>query len=407
MIRIAVLPVPTPRKVRPGAKALIVAMLAAVTGGFAWHLTRKRAIAEVEEAQAEAEAKETAEPVEEPISTALAIDDLRIELGYGLLGLINNNQGYRLTDQIKALRRQIASDVGFVMPSVRILDNMQLSADEYAIRVKEVEAARGELRTGKLLVMDPTGGKISLHGEPTTEPAFGLPAMWVDETLREEASFRGYTVVDAPTVVTTHLTELIKDNMADLLSYAATQKLLDDLPPQHSKLVDDIVPSQISITAIQRVLQRLLAERVSIRDLPTILEGIAEAVGFTQNIVQIAEHVRARLARQISHATTTANGYVPLITLSPEWEQTFAESVIGQGDDRQLAMAPSRLQEFIARVRQVLDEVNQQGEIPVLLTSPAIRPFVRSIIERFRPSTMVLSQNEIHPQAKIRTLSQV
>ena len=391
----------------PGIPMLPFLLLAAVTGGFAWHLTRKRAIAEVEEAQAEAEAKETAEPVEEPISTALAIDDLRIELGYGLLGLINNNQGYRLTDQIKALRRQIASDVGFVMPSVRILDNMQLSADEYAIRVKEVEAARGELRTGKLLVMDPTGGKISLHGEPTTEPAFGLPAMWVDETLREEASFRGYTVVDAPTVVTTHLTELIKDNMADLLSYAATQKLLDDLPPQHSKLVDDIVPSQISITAIQRVLQRLLAERVSIRDLPTILEGIAEAVGFTQNIVQIAEHVRARLARQISHATTTANGYVPLITLSPEWEQTFAESVIGQGDDRQLAMAPSRLQEFIARVRQVLDEVNQQGEIPVLLTSPAIRPFVRSIIERFRPSTMVLSQNEIHPQAKIRTLSQV
>lgn len=391
----------------PGIPMLPFMLLAAVTGGIAWQLTRRRALAVVEEAQAEADAKEAEEPVEEPISTALAIDDLRIELGYGLLGLINSNQGYRLTDQIKALRRQIASDVGFVMPSVRILDNMQLAADEYAIRVKEVEAARGELRIGKLLIMDPTGGKISLHGEPTTEPAFGLPAMWVDETLREEASFRGYTVVDAATVVTTHLTELIKDNMADLLSYAATQKLLDDLPAQHSKLVDDIVPSQISVTAIQRVLQRLLAERVSIRDLPTILEGVAEAIGFTQNIVQIAEHVRARLARQISHATTSANGYVPLITLSPEWEQAFAESVIGQGDDRQLAMAPSRLQEFIARVRQVLDEVNQQGEVPVLLTSPAIRPYVRSIIERFRPSTMVLSQNEIHPQAKIRTLSQV
>lgn len=225
--------------------------------------------------------------------------------------------------------------------------------------------------------------------------------------MREEASFRGYTVVDPPTVVTTHLTEVIRENMSDLLSYAATQRLLDELPPEHKKLVDDIVPSQMSVTALQRVLQRLLAERVSIRDLPTALEGVAEAVAFTNNVVNIAEHVRSRLARQISYAATAPAGHIPLVPLSTEWEQRFAESIIGQGDEAQLAMAPTHLQEFIGRVRQVFDDLAQQGEVPVLLTSPAIRPYVRSIVERFRASTIVLSQNEIHPSARIKTLAQI
>jgi flagellar biosynthesis protein FlhA len=246
-----------------------------------------------------------------------------------------------------------------------------------------------------------------MPGEHTTEPTFGLPALWVENSMREEASFRGYTVVDPPTVVTTHLTEVIRDNMADLLSYAATQKLLDELPVEHKKLVEDIVPAQMSVTALQRVLQRLLSERVSIRDLPTVLEGVAEAVAFTNNVVNIAEHVRSRLARQISHSAGGPGGYIPLVPLSPEWEQRFAESIVGQGEEAQLAMAPSQLQDFIGRVRQVFDELAQQGEVPVMLTSPVIRPYVRSIVERFRATTMVLSQNEIHPSARIKTLSQI
>jgi len=389
----------------PGLPMLPFLLLAITTGALAWQANKKQMeqVAEAERAVEEVDEQ----PVEEPIGTALAIDELRVELGYGLLPLINDTRGHRLTDQIKALRRQIAGDMGFVMPSVRILDNMQLPANDYVIRVKEVESGRGELRPDKLMVMDPRGGSIDLPGEPTTEPAFGLEAMWVEEDLREEASFRGYTVVDPPTVVTTHLTEVLRDNMSDLLSYAATQRLLDELPSEHRKLVDDVVPSQLSVTGVQRVLQRLLSERVSVRDLSTILEGIAEAVGFTQNIVNIAEHVRARLARQISHAATTPNGYVPMVPLSAEWEQRFAESLTGQGDDLQLAMAPSHLQDFITRVRQVFDEQAQQGETPVLLTSPGVRPYVRSIIERFRPTTAVLSQNEIHPSAKIRTLAQI
>ena len=381
-------------------------LLSVVSAGACWAVVARNSSAKAEAAELEAE-KAEAEVPEEPISAVLAVDEVRLELGYGLLALINERAGIRVTDQIKALRRQIASDMGFVMPSVRILDNMTLGANTYVIRIREVEAGHGDLRPGMLLAMDPRGERITLPGEETVEPTFGLPAMWLDNAHREEASFRGYTVVDPATVITTHLTEVIKENMADLLSYSETQKLLDDLPKEQQKLIADVVPSQLSISAVQRILQGLLQERISIRNLTRILEAIAEAVGYTHSVAAIIEHVRARLSRQISDANADDNGVVPLVTMTPEWEQVFAESIVGQGEEKQLSMAPSKLQEFIARVRQVFDRLAGDGEAPVLLTSPGARPFVRSIIERFRPATVVLSQNEIHPKAKIRTLGQV
>mgnify|MGYP006423000727 CR=1 FL=1 len=343
---------------------------------------------------------------DEIISNALAMDDIRLELGYQLLSLVNRD-GARLTDQIKALRKQLAQEMGFVLPSVRIQDNLQLSPNEYVIRLKEIESGRGELRANMLLVMDPQGGKIPLKGEETTEPTFGLPAKWVSEQSREEAMFRGYTVVDPPTVITTHLTEVVKDNLAELLSYAETQKLLDELDKDQQKLVQDIIPSAISVGGLQRVLQNLLHERISIRDLPGILEAISEASTYTRNLTAITEHVRTRLARQICNDHTGENGYIPILTLSPQWEQAFAEAIVGDGDDKQLSMAPSKLQEFINAVRQAFERQAMQGELPVLLTSPGIRAYVRSIVERFRPQTAVLSQNEIHPKARIKTLGQI
>jgi flagellar biosynthesis protein FlhA len=293
------------------------------------------------------------------------------------------------------------------MPPVRIQDNIQLPANTYVVKLKEIETGRDELRPSQLLVMNPKGDKIALPGEETTEPTFGLPAMWVAENLREEASFRGYTVVDPATVLTTHLTEVIKDNLPELLTYMATQKLLDEIAKDHQKLIDDLVPGRISTGGIQRVLQALLAERISIRDLPLILEAIGEAAAASQNTIVITEHVRARLARQVRNVNTAEAGYIPIVTLSPDWEQAFAEALIGQGDHRQLAMAPSKLQAFIAGLREAFEQHAMRGELPVLGTSPAVRPYVRSIIERFRPATVVLSQNEIHPKARIRTLGQV
>ena len=335
------------------------------------------------------------------------MDYVRLELGYGLLPLINNEGGQRLTDQIKALRRQLAGEMGFVLPSVRIQDNMQLPANTYVVRTKEIESGRGDLRPNMLLVMDPKGETIQLPGEETVEPTFGLPAMWVEEGLREEASFKGYTVVDPATVVTTHITEIVKDNMAELLSYAETQKLLDELDSDQQKLITDMIPNQISVTGVQRILQNLLSEGISIRDLPTILEGVSEACTFTGSIGAITEHVRTRLSRQISDTASGGSGYIPLVALSPEWEQAFVESIVGDGEDKQLSLAPSRLQEFIGEVRDNFERQAMLGENPVLLTGPQIRPFVRSIVERFRPMTMVMSQNEVHAKAKIKTLGQI
>ncbi len=383
-------------------------MLGGGMGVAAFYLDRQqRAKAAREAAQAQEKEQEQVPVAEEPISTALRIDMVRLELGYGLLQLINNPKGVKLTDQIKSLRRAMASEVGFIMPSVRIQDNMQLPANTYVVFIKEVESGRGDLRPNQLLIMDPRGDEITLPGEKTKEPTFGLPAMWVDPTNREEALFRGYTVVDPPTVITTHLTEVIKDNMAELLSHAETQKLLDELDKEHQKLVSELIPTQITVGGLQRVLQNLLNERISIRDLPTILEGIAEACSHTRNVTMITEHVRARLARQISDSNTGPQGFIPLLILSPEWEQAFADALVGPGEEKQLSMPPSQLQDFITKTRQCFERFAMQGETPVLLTSPGVRPYVRSIIERFRPITVVISQAEIHPKARIKTLGQI
>ena len=389
----------------PGMPLIPFAALALGAGFMAWRLGRERL--KPKPVDAEAVVAGPKEDVEEPIGTALTIDEVKIELGYSLLSLINDLEGRRLTDQVRALRRSLAQEYGFVMPSVRILDNMRLPTQGYAIRIKEMEAGQGEVRLGSLMAMDPAGRQVELPGEHTREPAFGLPATWIDESLREEATFRGYTIVDPSTVLTTHLTEILKENRADLLSYAEVQKLLKELGPEEKKLVDELIPSVVTVTTLQRVLQSLLREKVSIRDLAAILEGLAEAAPHTSSVTTLVEHVRARLARQLCWQHKGEDGALPIVTLSPEWEQAFAESLIGQGEDKQLAMAPSRLQDFIRAVRDVFERAAMAGETAVLLTGPQVRPYVRSIIERFRGQTVVMSQNEVHPRARLRTIGSV
>ncbi len=391
----------------PGMPLLPFAALAIGTGFMAWKLGRERLKPKPTEAEMAATATGPREDVEEPISTALTIDEVKIELGYSLLSLINDLEGRRLTDQVRALRRSLAQEYGFVMPSVRILDNMRLGTQGYAIRIKEMEAGQGEVRLGSLMAMDPAGRQVELPGEHTKEPAFGLPATWIDESLREEATFRGYTIVDPSTVLTTHLTEILKENMADLLSYAEVQKLLKELGAEEKKLVDELIPSVVTVTTLQRVLQTLLREKVSIRDLGAILEGLAEAAPHTSSVTTLVEHVRGRLARQLCWQHKGDDGALPIVTLSPEWEAAFADALVGQGEDRQLAMAPSRLQDFIRAVRDVFERAAMAGETAVLLTGPQIRPYVRSIIERFRGQTVVMSQNEVHPRARLRTIGTV
>jgi len=348
------------------------------------------------------------ETEEQAITEARRLDELRLEIGYALMPLVNTGNGSdRLTEQIKALRRTLAAEMGFVMPSVRILDNVMLNGNSYVIRLKEIEAGTGEVFPDQFMAMDPSGQQVKLAGHHVLEPTFGLPATWIASTSKEDAQLRGYTVVDASTVITTHLTEVIKSNISELLGYADVQKLIRELPKEHTDLIKDIVPSLIPMTTVQRVLQGLLAERVSIRDLTTIVEGIAEAAGVTKSPRDMIEIVRQRLARQLCSHYTNSQGQLPIIALSPQWETAFAESIIGQGDERHLAMQPSKLQDFAHLVRERFDDAARNGEMPVLVTSAFARPFVRSIIERFRRETPVLSQAEIHLRTRLKTISSI
>ncbi len=388
----------------PGMPILPFTLLSAGAGYGAWRAWKQKQDADtaMEMQDALDSSPDDAAPTEAPISDSLIVENLKIELGFGLLPLINETEGRKLTDQIKAVRRQIATDFGFVAPQVRILDNVEMQSEDYRILVKETEAGVGRLRPFLALAMDASGTAAPIQGEKVKEPVFGLPAIWVENDLKEEAAMRGYTVVDAATVLTTHFTEIIKDNMADLLTYGALKEMLDDLPDAQRALVGDIVPAQITMSGVQRVLQNLLREKVSVRDLSTILEAIAEASGGSSDLVQITEHVRARLARQLCNANLAPDGQLSVITLSPQWEQSFAEALIGEGGERQLAMEPTKLQAFVGELSAAFERAAQSGETPVLLTSAFVRPYVRSLVERFRAATVVMSQAEIHPRARLR-----
>lgn len=397
--------------VLPGIPMLPFLTLAAGAAWLARHFGRLAKVREaevIEAAQAASPLQADGTPKEETLNDLLKLDELKIEIGYGLLPLVNAPGGQdRLTDQVRALRRQLAAELGFVMPAVRIVDNVQLEANHYYIKIKEIDAGHGIVYAGQYMAMDPMGGSVNLPGHNVLEPTFGLPATWIDAALQDEAQLRGFTVVDAATVISTHLTEVLKSHMPELLSHGEVQKLLRELPKDHADLVKEIVPSQISTTGIQRVLQLLLAERISIRDLATIVEGIAEVAGGLKNPREIAEHVRTRLARQICAQFSNGQGSLPIITLSPAWESVFAESIIGQGEDRHLAMQPSRLQEFVHQVREKFEDAARIGEMPALVTSGLARPFARQIIERFRRETPVLSQAEIHPRVRLKTVGSV
>ncbi len=401
----------------PGMPVIPFLALAGGVGYVAWRAAGTKDVKDAQTAldllskpsQPGAPGAPGAAAAEAPITDSLKIDELKLELGYGLLSLVkeDENGSDRLTEQIKALRRQLAIELGFVMPPVRILDNMQLEPNVYKVRIKEVEAGNGEIYANQLMVMDPYGNQIDLPGTHTTEPTFGLPATWIEPALRDEAELRGLSIIDPSTVISTHLTEVLKANVADLLSYANVQALLSGLPKDQQKLVEDIIPGLISVSGVQRVLQTLLNERISIRDLSTILEGIAEIAGPGRSVQTIAEHVRSRLARQLCAANLGPDGNLPLLTLGPQWERDFAEAMVGDGENRHLAMAPSRLQQFIGAIQSAYERAAQQGELPVLITSPSIRPHVRSIIERFRPQTVVMSQNEVHPRIRLKTVGSV
>lgn len=392
----------------PGLPMFPFLILSVATGFGAFYSNKTLEEKCTNEAEMNAQ-KNIAIPEEKPKEQAVAtVDAIRVELGYGLLSLLNNTpQSKGLADQIKYLRQQMLNEVGISLPSVRIQDNLQLAQFDYAIIIKEIEAAKGSLRPNDFLVMDPESKPITLSGIDTAEPSFGLPAKWVSAQLKDEAEEMNLTVVDPVMVLATHLSETVKDNIGEVLSYTDVQKMLDQVSESYKKLINDIVPNHITVGGIQRVLQSLVCERVSVRDIGTILEGIAEATSFAKNTAMITEHVRYRLARQISFSNLDHNGILPILTLAPEWEEAFQRSIVGDHENRFLAMSPIESHLFLKNLTQMYDQLSLLGEIPIIIASSTIRPFVRSLTERVRPSIVVMSHNEIHPKCKIKNLGQL
>ena len=364
----------------------------------------KRAAAKLKAAAGE----EKPEPVkEERVEDNLRIDDLQLEVGSRLLAQISD-PGKSLADKVKSLRRRFATEYGFLLPPVRIKDNLYISPEAYKISVHDIEIATGHVRLNCVMAIDPAGGEVDMPGEETVDPSFGMPARWIDASMADQAEEKGLTVIGPDSVLITHLSETIKDNLASLLTYAALQRLIDTLDPEYRKLVNDIIPSQITFVTLERVLQALLMEKVSIRNLPQILEAVTEATAWTRNVTVITEHVRTRLGKQISNAVTGPDGYVPVIALSAAWEKVFLESIqTDQSGERNFAMAPSAVQEFITTARAVLAKNKDNEAVPVILCSGEARPFVRSLLERAAPNTPIISHNELHATVPIKTIDQI
>jgi flagellar biosynthesis protein FlhA len=379
----------------PGLPTIPFLLVSTLSGAAAWHRFRARNAAMVE-------AVPDVSPADNAPPAVTMLDVVRVELGYGLLDLASGGS-QQLPDQIKRLRRALATELGFVLPTVRIQDNVELDPYNYVFALKEIAAGKGELRPLMMLAISPGDETAQLPGEKTVEPTFGLPARWIAPGLAEQARSANWTVVDPATVLTTHLAEVVKENIAEFLSYTEAQKILSALPHDHQKLVADLVPSSITVGGLQRVLQMLLAERISIRDMPTILEAVQEACANNMKSVgTIVAHVRTRLARQISDSLVGQGGYIPVIALSPEWEETLNAALVGPAEDRQLALGQEQLRNFLERIRAVIDSAVANGEKPAVMTSVQIRIHIHSIIDRIRMNVPVIAQLEVHRRAQVK-----
>ena len=390
----------------PGLPAAIFLLFAGLFGFAAWYLPRYQARRAAEKERSDQAQVSKPASEESVLEEALRIEEIQVDVGNQLVPLVVSETA-GLMAKVKLLRRRFAKEYGFFLPKIRVKDNAYLPPKGYEIAVQGVVVGRGEIWPNSMLAIDASGKMPHIPGEETKEPTFGLPARWISRAMVEEAEAKGYTVVDAESVVITHLTEVIKDNLTALLSYGTVRKLLDGLDSNYQKLVHDLVPAQITMAALQNVLQGLLAEHVSIRNLPRILEGVSEAVAHTRNVNMLVEHVRSRLAQQICQNLIGEDGFISTIALSARWEQAFLENIKQEGDDRVFVMPPSMVHDFILAARPVIQERVATGQPYAILTSQDVRPFIRSLLERVSPSTPVISHAELHRKTPVKTVAQI
>jgi len=343
----------------------------------------------------------------ESVVSLLKVDPIEFEFGYGLIPLADAQQGGDLLDRIIMIRRQCALELGIVVPVIRIRDNIQLKPNEYVIKIKGNTVAKGELMLNHYLAMSAGFEDESVTGIKTTEPAFGLPALWINESMKERAELAGYTIVDPPSVVATHLTEVIKKHAHELLGRQETQNLIQHLKETHAALVDELIPNILSVGDVQKVLAKLLKEKISIRDLVTIFETLADYGTYTKDPDMLTEYVRQALSRQISQQYAPGNDPLKVITVSPSVEKRIAESVQQTEHGSYLAMDPASSQLLYRKVSEEVNRMAQMGQQPIILTSPTIRLYLRQLLERTMADVPVLSYSELEPGVQIQSVGVV
>jgi len=389
----------------PGLPHLPFIFLSLVGGGIAFYAFQEQK--KLEQKQREEGQKALPPSAPEAVESLLALDRMELEVGYGLIPFVDEEQNGELLNRIRAIRRQFATDSGFIVPPLRIRDNLQLKPGEYRLLIKGDEVARGEMMLGYAMALHSGEVKRTLEGIPTKEPAFQLPALWIPEKRKEEAQFAGYTVVDLSTVMATHLTEMIRAHADELLNRQDVQKLVDRLSQTHPKVVEELIPNLLSLGVIQRVLQNLLRERVSIRDFLTIVETLADYAPLSKDPEILTEYVRQKLARSIVRQYENAEGVLAIVSLDQQIEDLLREKIQRGDQGTYLALEPNLAQRILRSVHQALDRLAQVNIQPVLLCSPLVRRHLKKLLDRFLPQVVVLSHSELTSQAKIQSLGTV
>lgn len=389
----------------PGLPFIPFMVMGGALMGVAWFIDRtKKETADDEKRRSE---DDVSKPKKENIETLLPLDTLELEVGYGLINVVESGSSGDLLERISSIRKQFALDLGIMVPSVHIRDNLQLASGEYRVMIKGQKVAGGILRPDSMMAMDPGSVIKSVEGVPTKEPAFGLDALWIHQSKKEEAELSGYTVVDLPTVMATHLTEIIRRHAHELLGRQEVSALIENLKKTYPKVVEDLMPDPLSLGAVVRVLQSLLKESVSIRDLRTIFETLSDEATKTKDIEVLTESVRKAMARTITSKFTTEDGSIPLMTLSPNVEELISNSLIQTEQGVQLVMDPRTAQKLITSIAKAVEEHPEIAGQPLLLTTPTSRRHLYKLTSRFIPQLSIISHNELTTEAQVKSVDQV
>jgi len=380
---------------------LVLAGLAA----FAYTSLTRRDRLKTEKTAAEAAKPKAREP--ENVAKLLAVDAMELEIGFGLIPLVDEAQGGDLLDRITMIRRQVALDLGLVVPPIRIRDNMQLGAETYCVKIRGTEVARGTLMANHFLAINSTSSKDTLPGKPTKEPTFGLPAVWIDEAVKPQAERSGYTVVDLPSVVATHLTEVVRAHAPELLTRQDVQRLVDNYRQGNAAVVDELLPALLSLGEVQKVLQNLLRERIPIRDLGTILETLADHARATKDSDALTEYVRQALFRVITKQLVGADGAIHAVTLDPRLEQTLLGAITRSEGGSFLSLDPKLAQKILLALSRQIEVLSRKGHAPLVLCSPLVRPYFKRLLDKVLPNLTVISYNELDPKVEIQSAGSI